>query len=525
MAGHIPPLPIPAPVVKPPSETALTMVANPAAIASEVYAQQLFKLALGYPLWDPEPTNGQGEVLIGDVGYLGQGGFYRLFNATREAEDSIQIAVPPDFKKFQLGSIPITSANDVVDKGPLFSKTVRRLEAAGGAGSQSVNAAFQCECTGKQGALAILDTPGKRELVQQTRRMAKYMKDNIETWHRWAISNDVGLDVAIEDILFVRGWIKTSCWAVVAFCDDSRHTKLTFSGDLGLPVSNVFGIETQVETTTPTCLLQIGPQRFRRANATAPLVPNQPAHVQEQYPSDQCMFLHYFKLKKRLLWPSKIEAAAEPRDPSVDRDTDNRPTVKQTSPRVKPYDPVTFVLDYILEHSDAAVAVASDIDLIRVCEVRRESSGSSGEDPIPDDITQFLEEVQPPIEVTEDGLGFLLLNDEEAELHDPAGHQRAAQADVRPCEETLAERGIIPSATSSPDDELLIYAGAQGDSALTASGCAPNVDGSSSIWDSDRATRWEDAHPKRNHDFNRVNSSNEGALYRLPETPVLTVAA
>ena len=47
-----------------------------------------------------------------------------------------------------------------------------------------------------------------------------------------------------------------------------------------------------------------------------------PDNVQQEYPSDQCMFLHYFKLKKRFILPTKIEAAAEPQDPSVDRDSE-----------------------------------------------------------------------------------------------------------------------------------------------------------------------------------------------------------
>jgi len=468
------------------------MNAGPA--ASEVYAQQLFKLALGYPLWEPEPKERQGEVLIGDVGYLGQGGFYRLFNAMKEAEDSIQIAIPPNFKKFQLGLIPIITANNVVNEGPLFSQTVRRLEVGGGAGSHGVNVAFQCECTDQQGALAILDTPGKRELVQQTRRMAKYMKENIDTWHRWANSDDVGLSVAIEDILFVRGWVKTSRWAVVAFFGNSKHARLTFNGDLGLPVSAAFRIETQRETAA-SCIPRIGPDTRPRLNPNRPLGPVQPEEppsvtqaqsprskkkkgkgraddmdqrrsremdagpsfgpwgnqvpgAQEQFPSDQCMFLHYFKLKKRLLFPSKIEAAAEPQDPSVDRDAeDAMELIEEVPPRVRPYDPLVFVLDYILEHSQADVAIASDLDLIRVCK-----SKSDSEHPIPDDIPGFLREVQPDVEVTEDGLGILLFNDEDterriAESANAAVPMRGAQTaashhDVQQEADPPAEEGV-----------------------------------------------------------------------------------
>lgn len=47
---------------------------------SSVYAGKLSCLCLGYPLWYPEPDDKIGEVQIGDVGYVSDGAFTRLFN-------------------------------------------------------------------------------------------------------------------------------------------------------------------------------------------------------------------------------------------------------------------------------------------------------------------------------------------------------------------------------------------------------------------------------------------------------------
>ena len=48
-----------------------------------IYAQQLFPMRHGYPLWHPEIERGRGlEMQIGDVGYLQDGAFIRIFNAT-----------------------------------------------------------------------------------------------------------------------------------------------------------------------------------------------------------------------------------------------------------------------------------------------------------------------------------------------------------------------------------------------------------------------------------------------------------
>lgn len=216
---------------------------------------------------------------------------------------------------------------------------------------------FGCECTDQQGALAIFATPGTRELHIHDRRMKTHMKAHIDSWYAFASEEK---EINIEDILFVRGWVKTTRWAVVAFFGNSRHTELTFTGDLNLPVQAAFHVKIQRENSA-TCIPRIGPDNRPLINPGGPslvapeaALPQQsrgggkknkrnrdrasneggtsqrhsqelgraPDNVQQEYPSDQCMFLHYFKLKKRFMLPTKIEAAAEPQDPSVDRDSD-----------------------------------------------------------------------------------------------------------------------------------------------------------------------------------------------------------
>lgn len=52
---------------------------------SEVYASSLFPTNEGYALWYPEPHE-SGEVQIGDVGYIVDGAFIRLFNVADDKE-------------------------------------------------------------------------------------------------------------------------------------------------------------------------------------------------------------------------------------------------------------------------------------------------------------------------------------------------------------------------------------------------------------------------------------------------------
>ena len=54
--------------------------------------------AYGYPLWEPDPANVSTAVEVGDVGFIREGRFYRLFNALLPADDpSHEIFGVPDY--------------------------------------------------------------------------------------------------------------------------------------------------------------------------------------------------------------------------------------------------------------------------------------------------------------------------------------------------------------------------------------------------------------------------------------------
>ncbi|KAI0088759.1 hypothetical protein BDY19DRAFT_144774 [Irpex rosettiformis] len=50
--------------------------------AAVVYADQLSRKGLGYPLWIPEPHIPHAKLRVGDVGWFWEGSFFTLFNAT-----------------------------------------------------------------------------------------------------------------------------------------------------------------------------------------------------------------------------------------------------------------------------------------------------------------------------------------------------------------------------------------------------------------------------------------------------------
>lgn len=65
-------------------------------LAAIVYAEQLRNVRHGEPLWQPEPSD-RGEVQIGDVGYIEDGRFQRLFNAV-DGSSSRDKSLPETFK-------------------------------------------------------------------------------------------------------------------------------------------------------------------------------------------------------------------------------------------------------------------------------------------------------------------------------------------------------------------------------------------------------------------------------------------
>lgn len=247
--------------------------------------------------------------------------------------------------------------------------------------SHNIGAGFLCECTDQQGALAILDTPGTRALAHSDRKMRQHLKSNIASWLSFANEN-VGITLKEEDIYFVRGWVKTTRWAVVAFSGNSRHAKLRFQGNLNLPVTAAFQLDVRAESAAQ-CTPRIGPdnrprldtsqlgrlpgpryeepqsrpssslqttrgkkkrkhqaedgepRRSRDSGDVHGDAPQGATQGQPPYEADQCMFLHYFKIKRRYIIPWKIEAGAEPQDPSVDRDADAEMLVEEVPPRSK----------------------------------------------------------------------------------------------------------------------------------------------------------------------------------------------
>lgn len=97
----------------------------------DIYANELLHYRFGLPLWLPEPSPEWGPIKLADVGYIADGKFYRLFNASLPADDPSheRLGVPDGFE--QLKDLETLAAEKVLDSGPLHSTTITQVKPGG----------------------------------------------------------------------------------------------------------------------------------------------------------------------------------------------------------------------------------------------------------------------------------------------------------------------------------------------------------------------------------------------------------
>ncbi|KAH9915535.1 uncharacterized protein B0H18DRAFT_1124858 [Fomitopsis serialis] len=435
-----------------------------------VYARQLFPLGKGYPLWYPEPREESeaGKVHLGDVGYLHRGAFVRLFNAMRGADDVVNQRpdnmpnVPDGFEKLVL-THPLFRLSNALS-GRLLSRTMKDVHIEAGGQGHGISAELSFECTDRQGAVLVLGSPAELQEIIYTKAMTDYMKTNIDSWV--AFAQTLGVDLQHNRIMFVKGWVKTTHWALAAFREKGKSKRCHIQGGVG-PVGSAYLDVTFSDATDHGGESRSGPPGSERGDAEGA------RGLDHGRPKDQCVLLRYFISKKRpLLAPEIIEAAARPQSPPkysdasdksfpsglarrllrdddmhdsllIPRDPppyhsiwnhqraprtakpiklyvpdDDDIEITETPPATKPYDPVDSVLDYILEKSGASYAIASDTDLWRLADVDADAPqqlevkrGKSHTDEPGDtqdwDIPALIRRIQPPVEVGVDKTGML----------------------------------------------------------------------------------------------------------------------
>ncbi|TFK49030.1 hypothetical protein OE88DRAFT_456372 [Heliocybe sulcata] len=337
----------------------------------DTYGSQLACLNYGRATWEADPkANGEDyAVQVGDVGYMRNGGFHRLFNILQSQEHpwNQSLGVPEGFDPLKTTG-KVVFARSPLKAGPLHSHSVRHISASGQITSPtgspvSPSGNFSFACSRELGAALVLLDQAYRSDVLSTELFEEYFLANYESW--LAFARHLKRGISLDDLILVTGRDVTRGWAMAVFSQAETKGKGGIGIDTALGVSATFGMEFGWKTEG-IVHSHSGPQPVE---PPSPNGKGKALDIPLQHKSwDQCVFLRGYCLRRRnILAPRRLKAAAGPSDlGSGDRAplgmlmTLSGESVHSQS---ADYNPLSPILDYILENSEVEVALAHDDDL------------------------------------------------------------------------------------------------------------------------------------------------------------------
>ncbi|SRR6266849_7159476 len=90
-----------------------------------VYRDQLSSLSHGLALWNPDPPNKIYHVSVGDVGYVHEGTFIRMFNVMLPWDDPSNgiLGIPEPYDRLDLGPF-VNIRESRFSRGEYYSRSV-----------------------------------------------------------------------------------------------------------------------------------------------------------------------------------------------------------------------------------------------------------------------------------------------------------------------------------------------------------------------------------------------------------------
>ncbi|GJE94301.1 hypothetical protein PsYK624_104700 [Phanerochaete sordida] len=381
-----------------------------------IYEASLSELGSGCPLWYPEP-HVTGEPQIGDVGYVRDGAFVRLFNLNSTADYSVKhwrtaYKVEPSLPE---DVFALDKRNAPMGPGRFKSRGVEEIklegEATGGVESGSATLSASYACREVQGALLVLKSQAYAESLYDNEILEKYMTLEHDNWHAYA-RGTLGHRIDQEDIVLVSGWVKAPAdWATAAFSTHNSTNQLSAKGQIG----HLFGL---------------GFLRSRHKSYSGPEMERSGAKYPKKAGSDalkdQCVFVKRYKIKKRLgivrimvagagshAFPPEDDGSGADGPTALSSDQNlGVPVALFNEEKGRFIEPLDVLLEYILEVSEARYAIARDEDIDSVL------GGATH----PADFSTYLRQRQPPV-VVDDNRGRIatldLMQHDQSKLRRP----------------------------------------------------------------------------------------------------------
>ncbi|KAI0246843.1 hypothetical protein BJV78DRAFT_1250814 [Lactifluus subvellereus] len=306
-----------------------------------VYSQQLASLCKGCALWEPDPGQLYDHVSIGDVGYVHDGYFIRMFNVLLPWDDPLngKFRSLERYDPLLVDDDPfINTRTSTFGKANYCSSYVTtqvRPRESNLAGNTSV----LYRCKRKFGAFVNLPCGGRRTDAIRTKVFENYIRDHIDSW--FALAQRENLDVQrMEDIILVSGCTLVSSWAAAAFYDDTLDARISLES-IGLPNGGA-------DIRWGSDMVNPGVAHHNSSGSTG---------------ANQCVFIRGFRAK-RILFYMKLRGAAEPRPDDPDNRGEDEVQVMRVPDDSSSHDPLIGVLNYIAQNCpENTVAIAHHDDL------------------------------------------------------------------------------------------------------------------------------------------------------------------
>ena len=285
---------------------------------------------------EPAPLSYFKRVQPGDVGYVRTGDFHLLFSAGSPLGGRrLGIDVPLTFNQLDVG--PIINRQPRLP-GCLSTDNVRTTRArltSPGSPRPSPPVPYVCsltsipcstsslwsmmlqsshciplQLTGERGAALVTKYQTHREDIQRVGKFENYMKRHYNSWV--AFARETGHGNNINPVL-ITGVDMTRDFAMMSYSNDDDDLGCEFTTSaLGEASASVWGTWHTVGPVHTNC----GPQlhSFPSPQIMDAVVSNvsNAATISDEY--DQCVFIRYYAMRKRLGIPKVIKAGAGPHD-------------------------------------------------------------------------------------------------------------------------------------------------------------------------------------------------------------------
>ncbi|KAI0052350.1 kinase-like protein [Auriscalpium vulgare] len=368
--------------------------------AYDIYKDELLCYGYGQAIWEPAPDEGQPGVLLGDVGYMFQGAFQRLFNIHLPRRHRFQPSIMPEY--FEALTVDETMIKlRHLQPGAYCSTSVHAQTVDGSVATpvSLVGGEVTFKTFRQRGAVLALPESAQRVDGRTSRIYEAYIAQHCDRWLAYA--HHKGLNVRIEDILLVTGCDLAKSWAMAAFVSSEVNARAALKVDLSpvggplcasasmqwrsvhqMHVNHHWGPDSSAPSFSALMeRLSVGSNSSPESSLAEHSNPDPLWLSRTLLPGfDQCIFVRGYHMKRRLpLLPRSIKAFAEHRDERDEREDKDECTdvatmgdeYPQSEYVVEALDrsdqvrsqPFVHALEYVLEDSKVDLAIVHDDDV------------------------------------------------------------------------------------------------------------------------------------------------------------------